>query len=51
MSTTREVKEGHRAEWRTEILQAARELLREEGYEGLTLRKLGQRMECSPMAL
>ncbi len=51
MSTTREVKERHRSELRAEILQAARELLREEGYEGLTLRRLGQRMECSPMAL
>ncbi len=51
MSTTREVKERHRSESRAEILQAARELLRDEVYEGLTLRKLGQRMECSPMAL
>ena len=51
MSTTREVKERHRSELRVEILHTARELLREGGYEGLTLRKLGQRMECSPMAL
>jgi AcrR family transcriptional regulator len=51
MSTTHEAKERHRSELRAEILQAARELLREEGYEGFTLRKLGQRMECSPMAL
>jgi AcrR family transcriptional regulator len=51
LSIDREVKERHRAELRGEILQAARELLREEGYDGLTLRKLGQRMECTPMAL
>ena len=48
---TREGKERHRAELRGEILRAARELLREEGYQGLTLRKLGQRVKCSPMAL
>ena len=51
LSMTREGKERHRAELRGEILRAARELLREEGYQGLTLRKLGQRVECSPMAL
>ena len=51
MSITREVKERHRAELRREILQAARELLRAEGYEKFTLRKLGRRVECSPMAL
>ncbi len=51
MSTTHEVKERHRSELRAEILQAARELFREDGYEGLTLRNLGRRMECSPMAL
>jgi AcrR family transcriptional regulator len=44
-------RERYRSEFRAEILAASRELIREEGYEGLTLRKLGQRMECSPMAL
>ena len=32
-------------------MAAARDLIQEKGYEGLTLRKLAQRMECSPMAL
>ena len=44
-------RERYRSEFRAEILAASREVIREEGYQGLTLRKLGQRMECSPMAL
>jgi AcrR family transcriptional regulator len=44
-------RERYRSELRAETLAAARELIREHGYEGLTLRKLAQRMECSPMAL
>ena len=44
-------RERYRAEFRAETLAAARELIKEEGYEGLTLRKLAQRMQCSPMAL
>jgi hypothetical protein len=36
---------------RVETLAAARDLIQEEGYEGLTLRRLARRMECSPMAL
>jgi AcrR family transcriptional regulator len=51
LSITREVKERHRAELRREILQAARELLRAEGYEKFTLRKLGRLVQCSPVAL
>lgn len=43
-------RERYRAELRTEILAAARYLIRENGYSGLTLRKLVQRLECSPMA-
>ena len=44
-------RERYRSEFRAEILAAARDLISQEGYQGLTLRKLGQRMECSPMAL
>ena len=44
-------KERYRSELRAETLSAARELIQKEGYEGLTIRKLAQRMECSPMAL
>jgi AcrR family transcriptional regulator len=49
--TLQKRKERYRYELRAETLSAARELIREEGYEGLTLRKLAKRMECSPMAL
>ena len=44
-------KERYRSELRAETLSAARELIQKEGYEGLTIRKLAKRMECSPMAL
>ena len=49
--TVQKRRERYRSEVRAEILAAARDLIREEGYEGLTLRKLAQRMEFSPMAL
>jgi len=44
-------RDRYRSELRAETLSAARELIREEGYQGLTIRKLAQRMGCSPMAL
>ena len=44
-------RERYRSELRAETLSAARELIRDEGYQNLTIRKLAQRMECSPMAL
>lgn len=44
-------RERYRTELRAETLSAARKLIEEEGYQGLTIRKLAQRMECSPMAL
>jgi AcrR family transcriptional regulator len=43
--------ERYRTEFRAETLAEARHLIKEEGWEGLTLRKLAQRMQCSPMAL
>ena len=49
--TLQKRKERYRSELRAETLSAARELIQEEGYQGLTIRKLAQRMECSPMAL
>lgn len=49
--TLRTRKERYRSELRAETLTAARELIQKEGYEGLTIRKLASRMECSPMAL
>ena len=44
-------RERYRSELRAETLSAARKLIQEEGYQGLTIRKLATRMECSPMAL
>ena len=49
--TLQKRKERYRSELRAETLSAARELIRQEGYQGLTIRKLAQRMGCSPMAL
>ena len=49
--TLQKRRERFRSELRAETLAAARELIQEEGYEGLTLRRLANRMECSPMAL
>ena len=45
------LRERYRSELRSATLAAARDLIKEEGYEGLTLRKLARRMQCSPMAL
>jgi len=48
---TSKLRERYRSELRSATLAAARDLIKNEGYEGLTLRKLAQRMQCSPMAL
>jgi AcrR family transcriptional regulator len=37
--------------FRSRILDAAREIIREEGRDALTIRKIGVRIEYSPMAL
>jgi AcrR family transcriptional regulator len=49
--TLQKRRERYRSELRAETLSAARKLIQEEGYQGLTIRKLAQQMECSPMAL
>jgi AcrR family transcriptional regulator len=49
--TLKKRKERYRSELRAETLTMARELIKEEGYGGLTIRKLANRMDCSPMAL
>jgi AcrR family transcriptional regulator len=49
--TLQKRRERYRSELRAETLSAARELIQAEGYQGLTIRKLAKRMECSPMAL
>jgi AcrR family transcriptional regulator len=48
---TTKLRERYRSELRAATLAEARDLIKKEGYEGLTLRKLAQRMRCSPMAL
>lgn len=49
--TLQKRRERYRSELRAETLSAARKLIEEEGYQGLTIRNLAKRMECSPMAL
>jgi AcrR family transcriptional regulator len=49
--TLQKRRDRYRSELRAETLSAARELIQEEGYEGLTIRRLANRMECSPMAI
>ncbi|HMH08984.1 MAG TPA: TetR/AcrR family transcriptional regulator [Terriglobales bacterium] len=49
--TLQKRRERYRSELRAETLSAARTLIQEEGYQGLTIRELAKRMECSPMAL
>lgn len=48
---TTKLRERYRSEFRAATLAEARDLIKEDGWEGLTLRKLAQRMQCSPMAL
>jgi AcrR family transcriptional regulator len=48
---TTKLRERFRSELRAATLSSARDLIDKEGYESLTLRKLAQRMQCSPMAL
>ncbi|MEO6815804.1 MAG: TetR/AcrR family transcriptional regulator [Edaphobacter sp.] len=49
--TLQKRRDRYRSELRAETLSTARELIKEGGYEGLTIRKLASRMGCSPMAL
>ena len=48
---TLERRERERQELRTRILDAARELFVEEGYEAVTMRKIADRIEYSPTAI
>ena len=48
---TLERRERERQELRTRILDAARELFVEEGYESVTMRKIADRIEYSPTAI
>ncbi|MEP9397584.1 TetR/AcrR family transcriptional regulator [Mesorhizobium sp. KR2-14] len=44
-------RERKKALLRAELLEAAHELVKEEGYEGLTIRKLAQRVGYAPMSV
>ena len=48
---TVERRERERQEMRTRILDAARELFAEEGYDAVTMRKIAERIEYSPTAI
>lgn len=41
-------REKYKAELRADILKAAREIFVQDGYEGFTIRKLADRIGCSP---
>lgn len=44
-------RDRHKAELRAELVTAAHELVREEGYDGLTIRKLAKRVGYAPMSV
>ena len=44
-------RERHKAALRSELLAAAHRLVQEEGYEGLTIRKLAKRVGYAPMSV
>jgi AcrR family transcriptional regulator len=48
---TLERRERERQELRTRILDAARELFVEEGYDAVTMRKIAEKVEYSPTAI
>lgn len=48
---TKERRERERSEMRDLILEAARELFLAEGYEGVTMRKVAEKIEYSPTAI
>jgi len=44
-------REKQKAELRSELVAAAHKLVQEEGYEGLTIRKLAKRVGYAPMSV
>lgn len=49
--TVQKRREQHKAALRSDLLAAAHKLVQEEGYEGLTIRKLAQRVGYAPMSV
>lgn len=49
--SVRDRREQHKAALRSELIAAAHQLVQEEGYEGLTIRKLAKRVGYAPMSV
>ncbi|MCV3243006.1 TetR/AcrR family transcriptional regulator [Mesorhizobium sp. ZC-5] len=49
--TVQSRRERHKAELRSELVAAAHALVKDEGYEGLTIRKLAKRVGYAPMSV
>jgi AcrR family transcriptional regulator len=49
--TVQQRREEQKAALRSELLAAAHDLVRQEGYDGLTIRKLAQRVGYAPMSV
>lgn len=49
--STKNARDRVRGELRQEILDEAERLIREEGFPGLTMRRLASRLGCAPMSL
>ena len=49
--TAQERRDRQKAELRARLVAAAHELVQEEGYDGLTIRKLAKRVGYAPMSV
>ena len=49
--TVQERRERHKETLRSDLIAAARQLVQEEGYDGLTIRKLAKRVGYAPMSV
>lgn len=49
--TVQERRERHRETLRSDLIEAARRLVQEEGYDGLTIRKLAKQVGYAPMSV
>lgn len=51
MHNAKQRRELHKANLRSELIAAAHKLVQEEGYDGLTIRKLAKRVGLAPMSV
>ncbi|TKB37915.1 MAG: helix-turn-helix transcriptional regulator, partial [Mesorhizobium sp.] len=49
--SVQERREKQKAELRSELVDAAHKLVQEEGYDGLTIRRLAKRVGYAPMSV